>query len=118
VKKSVAREIKGEYRRAGRKDKTVILDRFIKLTGYNRKHAVRFLSKEAGAQATVTANGETVVFKPEKKSRPKNRLGKPAHARETVAALEKIRMFYGGKCGACLSVIRTHVTQKHHYPTC
>ena len=86
-KKSVTREIKGEYRRAGRKDKTIMLDQFIKLTGHNRKHAIRLLSKKADIQAVATEDGETAVFKPEKKVRPKNRLGKPAPARDTVGAL-------------------------------
>jgi hypothetical protein len=57
-KKSVTREIKGECRRAGRKDKTIMLDQFIKLTGYNRKHAVRLLSEKADIQAAVTADGK------------------------------------------------------------
>jgi hypothetical protein len=74
------------------------------LTGYNRKYAVRLLSKKADTQAAVTADGKTAVFKPEKKIRPKNRLGKPACTREAVETLEKTRAFYGGKCGAYLSV--------------
>jgi hypothetical protein len=104
-RKSVAREIKREYRKAGKNGKTVMLDQFIKLTGYNRKYAIRLLSKKADIQAVVTADGKTVVFKPEKKVRPKNRLGKPVYTRETVGTLEKIWAFYGGKCGAYLSVI-------------
>jgi hypothetical protein len=45
----VTREIKKEYRKAGRKEKTVLLDQFVKLTGYNRKYAVRLLSKKKQA---------------------------------------------------------------------
>jgi hypothetical protein len=98
-RKSVTREIRVEYRKAGKKDKMVMLDQFIKLTGYNRKYAIRLLSKKEDVQAVVTANGKTTVFKPEKKARPKNRLGKPACAQETVRVLEKIRAVYHGKCG-------------------
>jgi hypothetical protein len=114
-KKSVTREIKGEYRKAGKKDKAVMLDQFVKLTGYNRKYAIRLLSKKEDIQATVIANGKTAVFKPEKKARPKNRLGKPVCTRETVEALEKIWAFYGGKCGVYLSLfIKIH--RKKLYP--
>jgi sarcosine oxidase delta subunit len=104
-KKAVTREVRGEYRKSARKNKTVILDQFIKLAGYNRKYAVRLLSKKTDIQATVTVNGKTVVFKPEKKARPKNRLGKPVYTRETAGVLEKIWAFYSGKCGAYLSVM-------------
>jgi hypothetical protein len=31
------------YRRSGKKEKTVILDRFVESTGYNRVHAARVL---------------------------------------------------------------------------
>jgi len=33
----------GAYRRAGRKEKTIILNHFVKITGYNRVHAARVL---------------------------------------------------------------------------
>lgn len=35
------------YRRSGRCDKRRILDEFIQLTGYHRKHAIRVLSRES-----------------------------------------------------------------------
>jgi hypothetical protein len=41
-------EAAGErYRRAGRQEKQQILDEFLKLTGYHRKHAIRVLCREA-----------------------------------------------------------------------
>jgi hypothetical protein len=45
-RKSLTREIRGEYCNAGKKDKMVMLDQFIKLTGYNRKYAIRLLYVE------------------------------------------------------------------------
>jgi hypothetical protein len=75
VKKPVTQEIKREYRMAGRKEKTVLLDQSVKLTGYNRKYAVRLLPKKTDIQAAVAANGKTAVFKPEKKVMPKKQAG-------------------------------------------
>jgi hypothetical protein len=34
------------YRRSGRNEKRQILDEFIELTGYHRKHAIRVLCRE------------------------------------------------------------------------
>jgi hypothetical protein len=75
-----------------------MLDQFIKLTGYNRKYAIRLLSKKEDVQAVVTANGKTVVLKPEKTPSQKQ-AWKPVYTQETVGVLEKIRAFYNGKCG-------------------
>ena len=35
------------YRRSGRDEKHQILDEFLKVTGYHRKHAIRVLGREA-----------------------------------------------------------------------
>ncbi|MDR0706365.1 MAG: hypothetical protein LBF60_00625 [Treponema sp.] len=58
-----------------------------------------FCLRKRTCKPQETANGKTAVFKPEKKARPKNRLGKPVCTGETAGALEKIRAFYGGKRG-------------------
>jgi hypothetical protein len=43
-RKAVTRETRGEYRKAGKKEKGLILDQYVRLTGYNRKYAIRILS--------------------------------------------------------------------------
>jgi hypothetical protein len=40
-RKAVTRETRGEYHKAGKKKKGLILDQYARLTGYNRKYAVR-----------------------------------------------------------------------------
>jgi hypothetical protein len=41
----------------------------------------------------MTAEGNTVIFKVEKKERPKNMQGKPIYTRETAACLERFWRF-------------------------
>ena len=105
VKRALTREIRRDYRTAGKKEKTVMLDHIVKLTGYNRKYAVRVLSEKSDARATIAADGKTVIVKPEKKSRPKNRLGKSVYTRETITCLEGIWHFYRHTCGLYLAEI-------------
>jgi len=40
-KKAVARETRAEYRKATKTGKALILNRFVQLTWYNRKYAIR-----------------------------------------------------------------------------
>ena len=42
------------YRAAGRRDKTLILDEFVRVTGYHRKHAVRVLQGRVEVQKPRT----------------------------------------------------------------
>jgi hypothetical protein len=104
-RKAVTRETRREYQCAGKKEKGLILDQYVHLTGYNRKYAIRVLSMPFARTATMAGDGKTAVFKAGKKPRPKNRLEKPLYTGETIACLENIRRFYWYKCGpypACL----------------
>jgi hypothetical protein len=67
-KQAVTRETRGECQKAGKQQKGVILDQFIRLTGYNRKYAVRLLAKRQTTPQT-TAEGNTIIFKAKKKAR-------------------------------------------------
>ena len=46
TKRELTEAIGERYRRSGRSDKGRILEEFIQLTGYHRKHAIRVLSRE------------------------------------------------------------------------
>ncbi|MDR2782462.1 MAG: hypothetical protein LBB48_01230 [Treponema sp.] len=63
-RKAVTRETRGAYLKAGKKEKGLILHRYVRLTGYNRKPAVRVLAKPAAGKTGI--DGETVVCKEEK----------------------------------------------------
>ena len=42
-KKAVTRELRDRYQRASKKEKTMMLNEFIRLTGYNRCYACQIL---------------------------------------------------------------------------
>jgi hypothetical protein len=74
-KEAVARQVRSRYQKAGRKEKSAILDEFIKTTGYkNRKYALRALNKPQTADALIVVKGKAVKLRPPKK-RPATRSG-------------------------------------------
>jgi hypothetical protein len=93
-RKAVTRETGREYQRAGKKEKGLILGQYVRLTGYNRKYAIRILSMPFARTAAMAVDGKTAAFKAEKKPGPKNRPGKPLYTGETAACLANIRRFY------------------------
>jgi len=42
-KKAVTRELRDQYQRLSKKEKTIFLNEFVQLTGYNRSYAARAL---------------------------------------------------------------------------
>jgi hypothetical protein len=101
-KKALTKEIGARYRQAGRKEKTAILDEFIKTSGYNRKYASRML-KQYGLIKLVTVDGKQVKLKAAKKKRPGNHTGKLVYGSEFVPVLRDIWKFFLYKCGKYLA---------------
>jgi hypothetical protein len=101
-KKAVTVQIRFRYQKAKRKEKSVILNEFIQLTGYNRKYALRILNQHQAPQAILVVNGETVKLKPRKK-RPANRKGKKIYTDEVIASIRLIWAFFWYKCGKLLA---------------
>ena len=56
-KKAVTAQIVTRYAKAGKNEKTKILDEFVQLTGYNRKYAISVLRK-CFKKKTYTYNGK------------------------------------------------------------
>jgi hypothetical protein len=57
-KKSVTKHVRSRYLKAGRKEKSAILDEFIMITGYkNRKYAMRILNKPETAETLLIVKG-------------------------------------------------------------
>ena len=105
-KKAVTKEIRDRYRRASKKEKTVILNEFIRTTGYtNRKYAIRILGKRDVTEVLTIADGNPVKYKPVKQERPKNRKGKRIYTDEVIGCLRKLWAFYWYKCGKYLAPI-------------
>ena len=88
-KQALTRQIRPRYRKAGRKEKTAVLNEFIRTTGYNRKYALRILSKPETAEPLLVIKGKTVKLRPLKK-RPANRTGKKIYTDDIIAALRLI----------------------------
>jgi hypothetical protein len=101
-KQAVAREYKPRYQKASKKEKKVLLDEFIRLTGYHRKSAVRLLCAKPIRQTMIYTNGRAVKIKPEKK-RPANRKGKRIYCDEAIACLRLVWTFFWYKCGKILA---------------
>ena len=55
TRKELLEALRGRYRSASFGDRVKILDEFVALTGYHRKHAIRVLRKEVAAGKTAPA---------------------------------------------------------------
>jgi hypothetical protein len=98
-KQAVARQVRSRYQKAGQKEKSAVLDEFIKITGYrNRKYAPRILNQPRTPQALLVVKGKTVKLKPSKK-KPANRAGKKIYSHQVIVSLRLIRAFFWYKCG-------------------
>ncbi|MDR0759510.1 MAG: hypothetical protein LBF74_05300, partial [Treponema sp.] len=62
--KSLAKQIRSRCQKAGRKEKSVILDEFIKTSGYNRKYALRILNRRETKETVLHTKDGTVKLKP------------------------------------------------------
>jgi hypothetical protein len=96
-RKAVTWETSGEYHKAGKKEKGLIRDQYVRLTGYNRKYAIRILSKPPDKTTTVVRDGNPLVFKAEKKPDRKigwvsqSTPGKPSSVSKSSGAFMGIR---------------------------
>ena len=59
-RKELVRTLGDRYRRAGRKEKSRILDEFVKVTGYHRKHATRLLNQGWEVAPDVVRKGRRI----------------------------------------------------------
>ena len=59
TRKELVEALRFRYRSAAFTDRIKILDEFVALTGYHRKHAIRVLREEVGA---ATAASDPVSF--------------------------------------------------------
>ncbi|MDR2158693.1 MAG: hypothetical protein LBP23_01355, partial [Treponema sp.] len=57
-KHTVITGYRSRYRNAGRKEKSEILNEFIRLTGHNRKYALRILNRQQAPQALPVVIGK------------------------------------------------------------
>ena len=62
ARKELVAAIALRYREASRLEKTQILDEFVQVTGYHRKHALRVLRRGAGTMRRPKATIRTKVY--------------------------------------------------------
>jgi hypothetical protein len=102
IKKAITGEISKRYQKAGKKEKTVILDELVKITGYNRKYILHVLANW-GKTATVRIGGETVRLKVSPGKRRKGGGRKPKYSGSFIISLRKVWAFFSYRCGKILA---------------
>jgi len=111
-KKAVTKELARRYRRASKKEKTMILNEFVALTNYNRFYASYLLSSH-GKRIWVKSN---VVMEAQVNKKPKRQRMK-IYDGKVLKALTKIWLIMGCICGKRLKPILKEiilVLKKHN----
>ena len=102
VKKALTGELAPQYRRAGKKEKSKMLDEFVRQTGYNRKYALHMLT-HWGKETFLTVDGKPVKLKAGTAKRRKGGGRKPVYGPEVIASLRLVWAFFWYQCGKRLS---------------
>jgi IS30 family transposase len=110
-KKALTREVSKRYQKAGKKEKTNILDELVKTTGYNRKYALHILAN-LGKTSTVHLCGKTVRLKASPRKRKKGGGRKPVYTGEFVTVLRVIWTFFWYRCG---TILAPFIREQMHY---
>jgi hypothetical protein len=95
MKQTLTGNLASHYRQAGKKEKTKILDEFIRRTGYNRKYAL-YLLTHWGKKTFLTVDGKPVKLKAGTAKRRKGGGRKPVYGPEVIVSL---RAFFWDRCG-------------------
>ena len=114
-KKALTQELAKRYRRSDRKQKTAILDEFIKTTGYRRKYAIHLLANWGKRKTRVIARElvSVVVGRPKKQKR----VGTVTYGESVPAAVTELWKFFDYMCGKRLVVlIRMNIELLMHQP--
>ena len=59
-KKAITKELRDRYQRTFKKEKTIILNEFIRLTGYNRCYACQILKKKERVLGYLNIAGKRI----------------------------------------------------------
>jgi hypothetical protein len=100
-RKKLSKKVAIRYRKAKKKEKSLILDEFVGYTGYNRNYAAHVLSRE-GKSTFVKVENKTVRLEASQKSSiPRG--GRPkVYDDDVIEALKQIWGFLGYPCGKLL----------------
>jgi hypothetical protein len=109
TRKELFGEASKRYQKAGKKEKSKILDELTENTGGNRKYLLHILANW-GKAATVLLDGKTVKLKATMGKRRKGGGRKPVYTDEFSMALKNIWVFFWYRCGKILvPFMREHI---------
>lgn len=101
---AIIREVAPRYQRAPKRERTKILDEFVRLTGLVRSYA-SYVLKHYGTRKGVVMGGQRVVVIVGQASHPKHRRKRPRRYDQAVLeALKRLWAFSNGLCGKRLVV--------------
>jgi len=86
-KKAVTKELRDRYQRASKKEKTMMLNEFIRLTGYNRCYACQILKKKERVLGYLNIAGKRIKYVADRKTKRKK---KRFYDKEIFMVLKKI----------------------------
>jgi len=86
-KKAVTKELRDRYQRASKKEKTMMLNEFIQLTGYNRCYACQILKKKERVLGYLNIAGKRIKYVADRKTKRKK---KRFNDKEIFMVLKKI----------------------------
>jgi len=72
-KKAVTKELRDRYQRASKKEKTMMLNEFIRLTGYNRCYACQILEKKERLLGYLNIAGKRIKYVADRKIKRKKK---------------------------------------------
>jgi len=101
-KKALTREVSKRYQKAGKKEKTEILNELVKTTGYNRKYVLHVLANW-GRTVVASIDGKTAKVTASSGKRRKGGGRKPKYSGDFVIVLRKIWAFFWYRCGKILA---------------
>ena len=112
-RKAITTDTKKRYAKATKKEKTIILNQFTAITGYNRCYASQILSiKKEKVLGYMTIGGKRIKFVAEKKKKRK----KPRiYTYDVFLKLKKIWVIFDFICGKRLAPFMTEAVEKLEY---
>jgi hypothetical protein len=87
-KKAITKELRDRYQRASKKEKTMMLNEFIRLTGYNRCYACQILKKKERVLGYLNIAGKRIKYIADK--RKIKRKKKKIYDQDVLVALKEI----------------------------
>jgi len=112
-KKAVTKELRDRYQRASKKEKTMMLNEFIRLTGYNRCYACQILKKKERLLGYLNIAGKRIKYVADRKTKRKK---KRFYDQEIFMVLKKIWLICDYICSKRLAPFLSEiipVLEKH-----